>query len=86
MTAKNIAKHVYMRTAVCLSRFAAFHNYRIPKSSLLNKTGDVTPQGKYITPYRVLACTCTHIYNLVFLAHIGVINVVVLYKYKHYNL
>ncbi|KAK7602506.1 hypothetical protein V9T40_008095 [Parthenolecanium corni] len=29
--------------------FVIFTNYRIPKSSLLNRTGGVTPEGKYVT-------------------------------------
>jgi acyl-CoA oxidase len=29
-----------------------FDNYSIPKECLLNKTGDVTPDGKYVTPYK----------------------------------
>ncbi|XP_065197158.1 peroxisomal acyl-coenzyme A oxidase 3-like [Sycon ciliatum] len=32
--------------------FAAFNNYRIPRENLLNKTGDVTPDGQYVTPYK----------------------------------
>ncbi|XP_014262349.1 peroxisomal acyl-coenzyme A oxidase 3-like isoform X2 [Cimex lectularius] len=32
--------------------FILFSNYRIPKENLLNKTGDVTPEGKYITPFK----------------------------------
>ena len=36
-----------------LFRFLAFHDYRIPRTNLLNKTGDVTPDGKYVTPYKV---------------------------------
>ena len=27
-------------------------NYKIPREMLLNKTGDVTPDGKYVTPYK----------------------------------
>lgn len=29
-----------------------FNNYRIPKDNLLNKTGDVSEDGKYMTPYK----------------------------------
>jgi acyl-CoA oxidase len=33
--------------------FVTFNNVRIPRENLLNKTGDVTPDGRYITPYKV---------------------------------
>lgn len=29
-----------------------FNNYRIPRESLLNKSGDVLEDGTYVTPYR----------------------------------
>uniref|UniRef100_A0A4W4GTS3 Acyl-coenzyme A oxidase n=1 Tax=Electrophorus electricus TaxID=8005 RepID=A0A4W4GTS3_ELEEL len=32
--------------------FAVFHNVRIPRENLLNKTGDVTPSGCYVTSYK----------------------------------
>ncbi|TKS92524.1 Peroxisomal acyl-coenzyme A oxidase 3 [Collichthys lucidus] len=32
--------------------FALFHNVRIPQENLLNKTGDVTPDGHYVTPFK----------------------------------
>ncbi|XP_028420165.1 peroxisomal acyl-coenzyme A oxidase 3-like [Perca flavescens] len=32
--------------------FALFNNVRIPRENLLNKTGDVTPDGRYITPIK----------------------------------
>jgi len=32
--------------------FVMFDHYRIPRINLLNKTGDVSPEGKYITPFK----------------------------------
>ncbi|XP_071371297.1 peroxisomal acyl-coenzyme A oxidase 3 [Centroberyx affinis] len=32
--------------------FALFHNVRIPRENMLNKTGDVTPDGSYVTPFK----------------------------------
>uniref|UniRef100_UPI003AAAD356 peroxisomal acyl-coenzyme A oxidase 3-like n=1 Tax=Centroberyx gerrardi TaxID=166262 RepID=UPI003AAAD356 len=32
--------------------FALFHNVRIPRENMLNKTGDVTPDGRYVTPFK----------------------------------
>lgn len=40
-----------------LRRFVAFSHYRIPRENLLNKSGDVTPDGKYVTPYKVRETT-----------------------------
>ena len=33
--------------------FLTLNNVRIPRENLLNKTGDVTPEGKYVTPFKV---------------------------------
>ncbi|KAG7218431.1 hypothetical protein INR49_020377 [Caranx melampygus] len=33
--------------------FVMFHNVRIPRENLLNKTGDVTADGRYVTPFKV---------------------------------
>ncbi|KAJ7387267.1 acyl-Coenzyme A oxidase [Desmophyllum pertusum] len=32
--------------------FVAFNQVRIPREHLLNKTADVTPEGKYVTPFK----------------------------------
>lgn len=32
--------------------FATFNHVRVPRENLLNRTGDVTPDGKYITPFK----------------------------------
>ena len=36
------------------SRFLAFDNYRIPRENLLDKFGDITEEGHYVTPYKVV--------------------------------
>ena len=35
-----------------LLRFILFQNFRIPRDNLLNKNGDVTPDGKYVSPFK----------------------------------
>ena len=32
--------------------FVSFNRVRIPRKNLLNRTADVTPAGKYVTPYK----------------------------------
>lgn len=32
--------------------FAVFHNVRVPRENLLNSTGDVNPDGCYVTPFK----------------------------------
>ncbi|XP_049960175.1 peroxisomal acyl-coenzyme A oxidase 3-like isoform X1 [Schistocerca serialis cubense] len=32
--------------------FVIFNKYRIPRENLLNKTGDVTPEGNYVSPFK----------------------------------
>lgn len=32
--------------------FVAFNQYRIPRETLLDKLGDVTPEGRYVTPFK----------------------------------
>jgi len=39
---------------VTFYRFLSFSKYHIPREMLLNKTGDVTEDGQYVTPYKVI--------------------------------
>lgn len=40
--------HVYLY----FPRFVIFDHYQIPRESLLNKSGDVTAEGKYVSPIK----------------------------------
>ena len=43
----------------------AFNNFRISRENLLDKFGDVSPDGRYITPFKVRGCDCVsgvHLY------------------------
>ena len=37
--------------------FLTLNNVRIPRENLLNKVGDVSPEGKYITSFKVKLLT-----------------------------
>ena len=43
-----------MINAFCIfsPSFVSFNQVRIPRENLLNRTADVTPVGKYVTPYK----------------------------------
>ena len=41
-------------------RYMLFDNYHIPRDNLLNKSADVTPQGDYETPYKVMPIVHVH--------------------------
>jgi len=45
--------------------FVVFNHYRIPRENLLNRTGDVTPEGKYKSPYRVSRTRVYAVYILI---------------------
>jgi hypothetical protein len=32
--------------------FMLFEHFRVPRESLLNRNGDVTPEGTYVTPFK----------------------------------
>ena len=32
--------------------FVSFHKVRVPRANLLNRIGDVTPDGRYVTPFK----------------------------------
>lgn len=50
--ADSLMMKMVMNDGSCFS-FAMFHDVRIPRENLLNKTGDVSPDGRYITPFKV---------------------------------
>ena len=41
-----------MLTCLFDFRFVSFNHVRIPREHLLNRTADVTPAGKYVTPFQ----------------------------------
>lgn len=41
-----------MSTYSFVLRFVSFNHVRIPREHLLNRTADVTPGGKYVTPFK----------------------------------
>lgn len=46
---------VPVKSLICFSHFsfALFHNVRVPRENLLNKTGDITSDGRYVSPFKV---------------------------------
>ena len=50
--------------------FVTFNKVRIPRENLLNKVGDVTPEGVYVTPFKVT----NFYYNLIYF-----------YEYNNYS-
>jgi acyl-CoA oxidase len=36
--------------------FVSFNHVRIPRENLLNRTSDVTPDGRYVTSFKVIFC------------------------------
>lgn len=45
-----------------VARYLLFNSYHIPRENLLNRSGDVTPQGDYVTPYKVMGTTLSIMY------------------------
>lgn len=46
------------------NRFIMFHKYHIPRDNLLNRSVDVTPDGKYVSSHKVKLTNkqCCHHY------------------------
>ena len=47
--------------------FATFNSVRIPRENLLNRTGDVSFDGKYITPFKVIKTYICYRITLIYL-------------------
>ena len=52
----------YIDIMSAVARYLLFNSYHIPRENLLNRSGDVTPQGDYVTPYKVMGTTLSIMY------------------------